>query len=104
VATSLLSTISIRSIATMSRQLDNEAPTIFAPSAPATSARRKSGKALLWEDRGGEFMSFEDDQEDEGKGSGNGSGSDEVDMSKEGKEEIDAEEVFGELSHSGIES
>lgn len=78
----------------MSRQLDNEAPTIFAPSAPATSARRKSGKALLWEDRGGEFMNFEDD-EDEGEGSGSGSGSDEADIGRDGKEEIDSEEVFG---------
>lgn len=61
------------------RPLDNAAPTIYAPSAEASSSRRKSGKAVLWEDTG------LDGYEDEAR-----SGSE-----SEGREEIDSEEVYG---------
>lgn len=63
------------------RQLDNDNPTIFAPTAPASSSRRKSGKALLWENRAENFGSSEEDDSEEERG--------------EQREEIDAEEVFG---------
>lgn len=80
----------------MSRQLDNDNPTIFAPTAPATSARKKSGKALLWESRADDLLAFDDVEEDESEGS-EGEKSEEVDLGRGGREEIDAEEVFGEL-------
>ncbi|KAI9636895.1 uncharacterized protein MKK02DRAFT_26681 [Dioszegia hungarica] len=69
----------------MSRQLDNDNPTIFAPTAPATSARRKTGKALLWDDRADEFLDY-DEEDREGMG--------EADVGRGEREEIDAEEVF----------
>ncbi|ORY33020.1 hypothetical protein BCR39DRAFT_520780 [Naematelia encephala] len=64
----------------MSRALDNENPTIFAPT-HATSSRRqpKSARALLWDSEADMFQ--ESDMED---------GSE----SEEEREEIDSEEVF----------
>lgn len=65
--------------ATMSRQLDNSNPTIFAPAHTKQRTRQpKSTKALLW-----------GDNDDEYEAEGSGSGSDEV-------EEIDSEEVYGQ--------
>jgi hypothetical protein len=60
------------------RQLDNDNPTIFAPSA-ASSSRRKTGKALLWDEEAEGYAEYD------GESSG-----------EEQREVIDAEEVFGE--------
>lgn len=64
------------------RPLDNAAPTIYAPAAGASSSRRKSGKAILWDDA--DLNGYEEDA---------GSASDVSDG--EAREEIDAEEVYG---------
>lgn len=70
----------------MSRQLDNSNPTIFAPSA-STASRRKSGKALLWNEDIEQYAEYDEDRY--GSTSSPGAESD--------REDIDAEEVFGEL-------
>ncbi|WWC98170.1 hypothetical protein V866_005061 [Kwoniella sp. B9012] len=66
----------------MSRQLDNDNPTIFAPTTSTTSKRIQKGKASLWSQ---EALS---DEEELGYSSGSGSGSGEE------REDIDAEEVY----------
>lgn len=68
------------------RQLDNEAPTIYAPTAGASTSRRKSGKAALWETTDLEDY-YEDDSADSGSGEEGARGED--------REEIDADEVYG---------
>ena len=68
----------------MSRALDNDNPTIFAPTAPTTSRRRpQSTKAMLWSDDATDFRDFAIDADHPGSG-------------EDEREEIDAEEVFGE--------
>lgn len=62
----------------MDRELDNANPTIFAPTA-SSSKRQKSPQALLWNADAESYAL-----------------SDEAGSSEEEREEIDAEEVFGE--------
>lgn len=64
----------------MDRELDNANPTIFAPTASG-SKRQKSPQALLWNADAESYAL-----------------SDEAGSSEEEREEIDAEEVFGEFS------
>lgn len=67
----------------MSRSLDNENPTIFAATAPSVSTRRsKNAKAMLWD---------EDVEEYNGEGSGT--------SEEDEREEIDAEEIFGQSTY-----
>ena len=73
----------------MSRPLDNATPTIYAPSAEASSSRRKSGKAILWE-------SADLDEYDEGDSARSGS-------DEEEREEIDEEEVYGKSDRTLLE-
>ena len=62
----------------MSRTLDNANPTIFAaPAAAPSSSRQKSPKSMLWDEDSAAW------EEDESSGS-------------EERQEIDAEEVYGE--------
>jgi len=68
----------------MSRSLDNVNPTIFAPTGSTTSRRTKSAKAMLWVDDAAEYQELAE-KSDSGSG-------------EEDREEIDAEEVFGESS------
>ncbi|WWC91013.1 uncharacterized protein L201_005953 [Kwoniella dendrophila CBS 6074] len=68
----------------MSRQLDNDNPTIFAPAISTSTKRVQKGKASLWSE---EALS-DDDYGYESNQSGLGSGG-EQDM-----EDIDAEEVY----------
>ncbi|WVW79568.1 hypothetical protein I302_101537 [Kwoniella bestiolae CBS 10118] len=63
----------------MSRQLDNDNPTIFAPTASATSKRVQQGKASLWASE-----ALSDDEYDYDSASGSG----------EDREDIDSEEVY----------
>ncbi|WWC63843.1 uncharacterized protein I303_106448 [Kwoniella dejecticola CBS 10117] len=67
----------------MSRQLDNDNPTIFAPTASTSTKRIQKGKASLWS----EEALLEEDYAVSGYGSGSGSEEDE-------REDIDAEEVY----------
>lgn len=77
---------------TMSRQLDNVNPTIFAPSAPSFVRRStgKSAKSSLWAPE-----ALSDDGEDYYSPGARSSGS--VSDEEEGREDIDAQEVYGGL-------
>jgi len=63
---------------TMDRELDNANPTIFAPTASG-SRRRQAPKALLWSEEAEEYAYSDHSSEEE-------------------REDIDADEVFGESS------
>ena len=73
----------MNSTAIMSRALDNDNPTIFAPTQATTSQRVRSAKSLLWDEDAASYQklssSLASDQEE-----------------GEEKEAIDSEEVFGE--------
>lgn len=79
----------------MSRALDNVNPTIFAPTA-STSLRRtvKSPKALLWDEHLDDYSEIDLDQRSEDE-SADGKGG-------EVTENIDAEEIFGQLIASHL--
>lgn len=76
----------------MSRQLDNVNPTIFAPSSPnfVRRATGKSAKSSLWAPE-----ALSDDREDYCSAGASGSGS--VSEEEEGREDIDAQEIYGGL-------
>lgn len=76
----------------MSRQLDNVNPTIFAPSSPnfVRRATGKPAKSSLWAPE-----ALSDDAEDYYSAGASGSGS--VSEEEEGREDIDAQEVYGGL-------
>ncbi|WWC72922.1 uncharacterized protein I206_106886 [Kwoniella pini CBS 10737] len=69
----------------MSRQLDNDNPTIFAPTASTSTKRIQKGKASLWSE---EALLEEEEEEEYYPELGSGSGS------KEDREDIDSEEVY----------
>ena len=68
----------------MSRALDNDNPTIFAPTQATSSRRVRSGKSLLWDEDAAGYQELAGSLDRDPEGN-------------EEKEEIDAEEVFGEL-------
>lgn len=67
----------------MSRELDNANPTIYSPTSVPSSSKRqpKSARALLWNDQAGAYEYERTSPQN----------------SDEEREEIDAEEIYGEL-------